>query len=436
MIRLRTLHGFILWSTLVLFASSLPAQQGGKPGSGGGGGGSTGGSAGGSTGSGGTTGSTGTSGRTSQTPSPTQPGLNPNQGRQRQQPMPFISGVVVMEDGSAVPMGVVIERVCNGRKIKESHVSASGQFSFQIGANTSMVMDASDSGWGGFGVPGSPGAQALGSSSSVSMGASPELAGCELRADLAGYRSSAILLTGSLLMGRVVDVGTIVLHPIAKVRGTTVSMTSLQAPKDAKKALDRANKALRKQKIDEAEKNLKTAVDVYPAYADAWFALGQIYQQRRRTEDARTAYSKARDADSNFVLPYVELARLAAMERKWQEAADLTDHALALDPLDIPDGFFLNSLANFNLKHFDVAERSARKAQRLDSLHRLPVGHLILASILDQRQDYAGEAEQLQAYLKYAPQAANAGQVRARLQELEKTNGVVADKQQEEQKQP
>jgi tetratricopeptide (TPR) repeat protein len=434
MIRLRILHGFLLWSTLVLFASSLPAQQGGKPGSGGGGsGGSAGGSTGGSTGSGGTKGSTGTTGQTSQTPSPTKPGLiNPNQDRQRQ-PMPFISGAVVMEDGSDVPMGVVIERVCNGRKIKESHVSANGHFSFQIGANTNMVMDASDNGWGGFGVPGSPGAQSLGSSSSVGMGSSPELAGCELRADLAGYRSSAILLTGSLLMGRVVDVGTIVLHPIAKVQGTTVSMTSLRAPKNAKKAMNRASKALHKQKLDEAEKNLQAAVDLYPEYADAWFALGQIYQHERRTEDARAAYSKARDADTNFVLPYVELARLAATERKWQETADLTDHALALNPLDIPDGFFLNSLANFNLKHFDVAERSARKAQRLDSLHRLPVGHLILASILGQRQDYAGEAEQLRDYLKYAPQASNAGQVRTRLQELEKITGTVADKKQQPQ---
>ncbi len=429
MIRLRILSSFLLWSTLVLFAPSLSAQQGQKPGGGGSGGGSTGGSAGGSTGSGGTTGNTSTPGRTTQTPTPTQPGLNPNQGRQRQ-PMPFISGEVVMEDGSDLPMGVVIERICNGRKIKESHVSSNGHFSFQIGANISMVMDASDSGWGGIGVPGSPGAQALGSSSSSGMGFPSELAGCELRADLVGYRSSAILLTGSLLMGRVVDVGTIVLHPIAKVQGTTVSMTSLQAPKNAKKSMDRAKKALRKQKLDEAEKNLKAAVDTYPAYADAWFALGQIYQKQSRTEDARAAYSNARDADSNFVLPYVELARLAVMDRNWQEAADLTDHAIALNPLDIPDGFFLNSLANFNLRHFDVAERSARKAQRLDSLHRLPVGHLILASILGQRQDYAGEVEQLQDYLKYAPQASNAAQVRARLEELEKITGTVADKQQ------
>jgi len=343
--------------------------------------------------------------------------------------MPFISGVVVMEDGTPVPIGVVIERICGGNKTKESHVGSNGQFSFQVGSNTAMMMDASDSGWGEFASPGVPGMRSPEISSAFGMRGSSDLNGCELKADLPGYRSSTVILTGSQFMGRVVDVGTIVLHPISKVLGTTVSATNLRAPKAAKKAMERGDKALKKDKLEEAEKNLQAAVEIYPAYAAAWFTLGRIYQRQQRTEDARLAFSKARDADSSYVLPYVELARLAALEKKWEEVAELTDRALALNPLDIPDGFFLNSLAYYNLKNLDAAERSARKAQRLDSLHRLPLGHLILASILQHKQDFAGEAEQLQYYLKYAPQASNAGQIRARLQELEKANGAIADTQ-------
>jgi len=295
------------------------------------------------------------------------------------------------------------------------------------------MMDASDSGWGNPDMPGSAGMRTSGSPSAFGMGSSSSLMGCELRADLPGYRSSSIILTGSQLMGRVVDVGTIVLHPISKVQGTTVSLTSLQAPKDAKKAMERGEKALRKEKLGEAETNLQNAVAIYPAYATAWFTLGRIYQYQNRTQDARLAFSKAREADGNFVLPYVELARLAAMERKWQEAADLTDRALALNPLDIPDGFFLNSVAYYNLKNLDAAERSARKAQRLDSLHRLPLEHLILAYILRQKRDFSGEAAQLRDYLKYAPQASNVEEVRVRLQELEKVVSPVATKEQPQQ---
>jgi Tetratricopeptide repeat len=431
MVAAHLLRRVFLLSALLLFAASIPAQQGGQQGGGGGGGkgGTGGGTSGGAQGSGQTTGSTTTpTTRTPQTTNQTQPGVNPNAGRQQQQ-MPFISGMVAMEDGSPLPIGVVIERICNGNKIKESHVSSGGQFSFQVGANTSMLMDASDSGWGSFGVPGASSQQGANMASLLGTGSTTALLGCELRADLPGYRSSTVILTGSQLMGRVIDVGTIVLHPIAKVQGTTVSLTSLRAPKDAKKALERGDKALKKAKLGEAETSFRDAVSIYPSYAAAWFSLGRIYQEQNRTQDARLAFSRARESDPNFVLPYVELARLAAVERNWKETAELTDHAVTLNPLDIPDGFFLNSLANYNLKNFDAAERSALKAQRLDSTHRLPLGHLILASILRQKQDLTGEAEQLRSYLKYAPQSSSAGQVQARLQELEKVIGPAATKE-------
>jgi tetratricopeptide (TPR) repeat protein len=105
----------------------------------------------------------------------------------------------------------------------------------------------------------------------------------------------------------------------------------------AKKAMERSGKALQKRRSRRLRKNLQAAVEIYPAYATAWFTLGRIYQQQRRAEDARLAFSKAVEADANYVLPYVELARLAALERKWEEVADLTDRAIALNPLDIPE---------------------------------------------------------------------------------------------------
>lgn len=220
-------------------------------------------------------------------------------------------------------------------------------------------------------------------------------------------------------MGQI-DVGTIVLHPIAKVPGTTVSVVSMQAPKDAKKALGRAEKSFKNKRFDEAEKNLKTAITAFPRYATAWLALGQLYQQWHRTEDARNAFSKAVEADINYVNPYIELARLAAVEQKWRDVADITDRALALDPLDFPEGFFLNSLANYSLGNPDAAERSARRAQRLDSLHRFPQAHLILASLLSRRGDVTGEKEQLRLYLKYAPGTPHAARIESRLEELER----------------
>ncbi len=75
-------------------------------------------------------------------------------------------------------------------------------------------------------------------------------------------------------------------------------------------------------------------------------------------------------------------------------------------------------MANFNLGNLDAAEGNARKLERLDTGHRFPQVHLILAGVSRKRQDSAGEVAQLREYLKYAPQASNATQVRSRLHEL------------------
>jgi tetratricopeptide (TPR) repeat protein len=326
----------------------------------------------------------------------------------------FISGTVVLEDGSPPPIGVVIERLCGASRVKEATVSPNGSFGFQVGANNEVLPDASDSLTRPILDP--PG-RLSGPTTNAGAGAATRLNGCELQAALGEYRSSVVPLSINQTMGSV-DVGTIVLYPNVRVQGTMVSITSLAAPKAAKKALAQAEKAMEKKNLGRAKADLKTALAVYPTYAAAWYRLGQVYELSHRVTEARDALSRALQADKFFVYPYIDLARLAAMDPNWQEAADLTSHALELDPVDLPEGYLLSSMANLNLGNLDVAEESARKLERLDAMHRFPQVHLILAGVSKRKQDAAGEVEQLREYLKCASQASNATQVRSRLHEL------------------
>jgi hypothetical protein len=337
-----------------------------------------------------------------------------------------VAGSVVMDDGSPVPTTTSIERVCFGRSRKEANVAVDGSFGFRLGANNAVVGDATD--------PARPDQSGSGSSqlSASWTRADPSpwagITGCELRAVLSGHRSSVIYLKGGETVGQV-NVGTIVLHPQSRITGTTVSVTTLRAPKAAKKEYERAEREIRQDRVEQAEKHLRAAVAAFHDYAEAWFALGLIYERRLRVDEAHRMFNRALEADEKFVSPYIELARLAGVERKWQEVADLTDRVLTLNPLDIPEGFYFSALANFNLGRPEAAELSARKAQRLDSQHRYPNSHLLLAEILRQRQDYVGEAEQLRSYLQYAPTAAAADGARARLAELDRAAGPLTRKE-------
>ncbi len=325
----------------------------------------------------------------------------------------FVNGNVALEDGSAPPTGVVIERVCGGQTTKEAYPSPDGSFSFQVGANNYVSQDASDD------VQArilNPMGSSSGSTSNPMIGTT-RLIGCELRAQLGGYRSNVVPLNISQAIGNY-NIGTIVLYPAVRVPGITVSVTDMAAPKKARKSLEHGENALKQKDFSGAEKYLGAAVAAYPRYASAWFRLGQTYEMSHRDGEARNAFAKALEADGNYVGPYVELARMAALEQKWEETADLTDHALKLDPLDFPYGYYLDALSNFNLNRLDTAEKSARMLERLDGQHRYPEVYLLLANVFRRKHDAAGEAAQLWDYLKCAPQAANAPQVRARLQKL------------------
>ncbi len=80
----------------------------------------------------------------------------------------------------------------------------------------------------------------------------------------------------------------------------------------------------------------------------------------------------------------------------------------------------MNAVAKYNLQDMDAAEKSALEAEKLDTRHIFPKSVHLLGVIRAQRQDYAGAAEKFREYLKLAPTASDAAQVRAQLNQVEK----------------
>jgi tetratricopeptide (TPR) repeat protein len=329
-----------------------------------------------------------------------------------------------MDDDSQLPSQVAVERVCGGRAYREGYVDSRGYFSFEVGRNEAAMMDASSefspndrSGpFGGFGN------QSSGPFRDNDVTQRNSLFDCELRASIAGYRSSTINLATHQPLDPP-DVGTIVLQRLEKMTGTTISAISMQAPKDAKKAFEKGLDLVKKDKLPDAQREFEKSVSIYPQHAAAWVELGRLLRQEKQMEPAHNAFIKANTIDPNYVNPYLELAFDAAQEQKWKDVLALTDKAISLDPLDFPGSFFFNAVAQYNLGNLPAAEKSARKAARLDSQHRLPRLNLLLGTILADKKDYDGACEQLRSYLKIAPKAPDADAVRTRLTDLEKLGG-------------
>jgi tetratricopeptide (TPR) repeat protein len=334
----------------------------------------------------------------------------------------FLSGKVLMQDGAPPPEHVVIERVCNGVARPEGYADSKGRFSIQLGRQSAVFSDASvsesaDRAFGGMNSQ----TNAAGSSGGLAGGISErDLMGCEIRAALPGYQSSAVSLSGRKLLDDP-NIGTIILHRLANVDGSTVSFTSMKAPKDARKAYEKGIGAIRKQKWPDAQSQMEKAVQVYPEYAEAWLGLGFALDRQNQPAQARESYNKAIAADPKFIKPYLHLSEIAAREQKWQEVVEVTERIVKLDPVDFPAAHFYNAVANFNLNNLDAAEKSAKEACALDKQHRLPKIEHLLGVILARRGDFVNAAQHMKSYLTLAPNARDAETVKKQMAEMEKS---------------
>ena len=334
-----------------------------------------------------------------------------------------ISGRVAIEDGAAIAPNIAIQRVCSGIPKTVAYTDSKGRFSFQWGDRSLVLADAADAG-SGTGRSASPGG--FGSAQSAG-GANPlatdpfgnRMMNCVLRAYLVGYTSDNIDVFNRRANDNP-DIGVILLHRMAGVAGSSISVTSMTAPKDAKKAYERGLQSLLKNKTDDAARDFEKATSLYPSYADAWLELGKARLEQKADGPARLALQKAAEADPKLVTPYVELGLLAAKDANWSDSARYLDRAVELDPVDFPQAWYADAAANYNLKKYDAAEKSARAALKLDPKHVNPRSEYLLGLVLAEKKDYAGAVAEFNEYLKLAPNAPDSTQVKEQIGEIGK----------------
>jgi tetratricopeptide (TPR) repeat protein len=324
----------------------------------------------------------------------------------------FLSGKVVLSDGTLPSGQVLIESLCNNRRRAEAYTDSKGRFSFQLGQDREVFDDASES---------SAGSRPLGGRANSSMGGRQmDLQNCEIRASLPGFRSDTISLFNHQYLDNP-ELGTIILHRLENVEGLTISATTALAPKDARKDYEKGLEALKRNKAEEAQKDFEKSVEIYPKYAVAWFELGKIHEQANHPDEARAAYGHAIEADSKYINPYERLYMLAFKDSKWQEVADESDHVIRLNPYDFPSAYFYNAMANARLNKIDLAEKSAREAVKLDTKGENPRANYVLGVILANKGDFAGAADCLRAYLKAAPNDPDTERIRQQLAQIEQS---------------
>jgi hypothetical protein len=333
----------------------------------------------------------------------------------------FLTGKVVLDDGSQLTESANIQTLCRGRRQTVTHTDSRGSFSFELGdrvtAAAESIGEADVSSTGNLNGGGGGG----------SNGIQRNWRDCELVAELPGFTSQPIELASRLSTFESADIGRLVLHRVGQVEGLTISATSAMAPKNAQKAYEKGREKAGKEKWDEAQKLFGQAVEIYPRYAVAWFDLGRIQFRNNDAAPARHSFEQSIAADPKYVNPYRGLAELDVWQQRWPELVTVTTQLLALDPVSFPDAWLRNAMGNFYLHNLAEAEKSARQGMKVDDQHRAPRLEYLLGIILIQKREYQEATTHIQNYIKTATQPAEVEDAQKQLAEITRLSASVSD---------
>ncbi|MEN6601828.1 MAG: VWA domain-containing protein [Bryobacteraceae bacterium] len=311
----------------------------------------------------------------------------------------YLTGQVLMEDGSPPPKPAMIERDCGGISvIREASTNRDGRYHFRL-------MEV-----GG-----------LGASPLSALPASLLLADtrCVLRATLSGYESSIIDLSGWRPTNDP-HLPTLVLRR-PRPEATFPTEAGSDVPRPARKAWVKAMKAVEAGNWPSAEQILQPVVAAHPKFARGWHLLGAMHQNQQKAGDAMDAFRKAIEADPKELGPQVMLTRLAVQIKDWETALIASEALVRADSRHrYPEAYLHNAVARYHRSDLDGAEKSAREALRLDRKRLLPRAEFVLGTVLAAKRDYQGAASHLGQYLQLEPKAADAEAVRTRIANLGK----------------
>jgi Tfp pilus assembly protein PilF len=304
----------------------------------------------------------------------------------------ILKGKVTMEDGSPPPFQVSVERLCSDSRngVPGPLVSKKGEWVWRL------EIDAFDQ------------------------------RACIFRAVISGYTSTEADASHINVTSHdpTYTVPTLVLIPNT-ADPTAVRFNDGTIPGKSKAAVGRALKAMDTRNYEEARKEFQEAVTASPKFAQAWHALGLVYDNLEKPAESRDAFQHAIEADPKIMPSYAMLARICIKTKDWPCALKTSESLIKIDAKhEYPEIYLHRAVAQYELKDLGGAQTSIAEALRLDTRHKRPRAEYVQGRILEAQGDMNGAREHMSKYLDAEPNAADIEAVRAHVQLLGKNTGT------------
>ncbi|MBI1353925.1 MAG: hypothetical protein GC160_06230 [Acidobacteria bacterium] len=312
-------------------------------------------------------------------------------------PVATVRGRVVLPNGAPPPDQARVELRCADRLVGETYSDSQGRFRIDTDGGSNFVSAASTS-----------------EQSNTNRAAALQEAAladryhsCEillalhgthgLRAPISDNIDSFGLDVGDLVVGAGMDIG------------AWISSTSYAAPRKARAAFVKGSADLRRQRLEPAERRLREAVGLYPAYAAAWYALGMVQSARSAFPDACASFEQAIAADAGYAPPYSPLIRGRAELGEWKEVERLAERMQSITPGAEP--LFFRSLALWRQGLAEEASKAISVARKAPPSGHKPVIWLLSAEVHIASQRWPEAAQDYREFLAMEPNSPARGEI-------------------------
>jgi tetratricopeptide (TPR) repeat protein len=183
--------------------------------------------------------------------------------------------------------------------------------------------------------------------------------------------------------------------------GYAVSVRELSIPPKALHAFEQGIELLAKKDPAGSLAHFQRAILEYSGYYEAYDRIGAADLKLWRIMEAEQAFRKSIDlSGGQYAHPLLALGAILDEQEKFAEAESVIHKGLDLAPESWAGHYYL-ALAFFGLNRFVEAEKSVHEALRRKT--DFPEAYLLLADIHSRDKDYQSLLNDLDEYLKLAP---------------------------------
>jgi tetratricopeptide (TPR) repeat protein len=203
------------------------------------------------------------------------------------------------------------------------------------------------------------------------------------------------------------------LHSTAQTQESSyaVSVRELRIPPKALHAFEQGLELLAKKDPAGSLPHFQRAILEYAGYYEAYDRIGAANLKLLRIPEAEQAFRKSIDmSGGQYAHPLLALGAILDDRKDFAEAVAVIRKGLNLDPNSWTGHYYLG-LALFGLDRLEEAGQSVREA--LLRTADFPSAHLLLADIHCREKDFRSLVNDLNDYLKLAPDGPDSGWAKA-----------------------